>query len=119
MDQGRETKRAWAVKVGDRVIYRNGDDDILDNEKAEVICINAGDVQIRFENIKACSECGTFLLSLPRTQCPNCGEIEIGSDVHRVVLGSLSKEMTWWTEPEYLTIDKEWLREERLKELGL
>lgn len=98
------------MKIGDRVIYRNYEDDILDSEKAEVIRIDAGDIQIRFESIKICSECGIIA---NEENCPNCGEIEIDGAPSR------DSKMTWWAEPESLSLDKEWHRDERLKELGI
>ena len=99
------------MKIGDRVIYRNYDNDMLDSEKAEVIRIDAGDIQIRFERIKVCSECGIIA---KEENCPHCGEIEIE-------IGDPSSEpkMTWWADPESLALDKEWLRDEKLKELGI
>lgn len=94
------------MKVGDRVIYRNGVDDILDGEKATVIRIDAGDVQIRLESIKACSECGIIR---NEENCAHCVEIDPSRD----------SKMTWWVEPESLVIDLEWFRDEKLKEIGI
>ena len=98
------------MKIGDRVIYRNGDDDILDREKAEVIRLDVAGVKIRFESIKVCSQCGIIA---NEENCAHCGEIDIDGDPSR------DSKMTWWVDPESLVIDKEWLREQKLKELRI
>lgn len=80
------------MKVGDRVIYNK-------NIKATVIHIDSNTVnefiQIRFEQ-----EINAWTLE----------NMEPGTNLNDV---------TWWAEPEYLVLDAEWLREEKLKEIGI
>lgn len=78
------------MKAGDRVIYENHDILSPHVEKATIINIIDEDrIQIRLERINA------------------SGKAMAG------------EKMLWWTSAKNLVIDKEWLREEKLKELGI
>jgi len=90
------------MKIGDRVIYRNlkntspylcviGVDTgvLLASEKATVMRIDGRNILIRLESERP------------------------------LLLQILGKEMTFWAYNENLVIDKEWYREQKLKELGI
>ena len=77
------------MKIGDRVIYENLKNTkvLLTNEKATVMRIDGRNILIRLENERP------------------------------LLLEILGKEMTFWAYNENLVIDKEWYREQKLKEL--
>lgn len=78
------------MKIGDRVIYENHDIFSPHVEKATIIRIIDEDrIQIRLERINA------------------SGQAMAG------------EKMPWWCSAKNLAIDKEWLREQKLKELGI
>ena len=79
------------MKIGDRVIYKNLKNTkvLLANEKATVMRIDGRNILIRLENERP------------------------------LLLKILGKEMTFWAYNENLVIDKEWYREQKLKELGI
>lgn len=79
------------MKIGDRVIYENLKNTkvLLTNEKATVMRIDGRNILIRLENERP------------------------------LLLEILGKEMTFWAYNENLVIDKEWYREQKLKELGI
>ena len=79
------------MKIGDRVIYENLKNTkvLLTNEKATVMRIDGRYILIRLENERP------------------------------LLLEILGKEMTFWAYNENLVIDKEWYREQKLKELGI
>lgn len=79
------------MKIGDRVIYRNLKNTgvLLANEKATVMRIDGRNILIRLESERP------------------------------LLLQILGKEMTFWAYNENLVIDKEWYREQKLKELGI
>lgn len=79
------------MKIGDRVIYKNLKNTkvLPDNEKATVMRIDGRNILIRLENERP------------------------------LLLKILGKEMTFWAYNENLVIDKEWYREQKLKELGI
>ena len=79
------------MKIGDRVIYKNLKNTkvLLANEKATVMRIDGRNILIRLENERP------------------------------LLLEILGKEMTFWAYNENLVIDKEWYREQKLKELGI
>lgn len=79
------------MKIGDRVIYKNlKNTKVLQaNEKATVMRIDGRNILIRLENERP------------------------------LLLEILGKEMTFWAYNENLVIDKEWYREQKLKELGI
>ena len=87
----REYIRKRIMKIGDRVIYENLKNTkvLLTNEKATVMRIDGRNILIRLENERP------------------------------LLLEILGKEMTFWAYNENLVIDKEWYREQKLKELGI
>lgn len=74
--------------------------------------MKVGDKVIYNKNIKA-----TVILSFYEEEC-------FSNTVHEFIQIRFETEtnlngVTWWAEPESLTLDAEWLREEKLKELGI
>lgn len=88
------------MKIGDRVIYRN-----LKNTSNSVIGVDTG-VLLANEKATVMRIDGRNMLIRLESERP-------------LLLQILGKEMTFWAYNENLVIDKEWYREQKLKELGI
>ena len=88
------------MKIGDRVIYRN-----LKNTSNGVIGVDTG-VLLASEKATVMRIDGRNILIRLESERP-------------LLLEILGKEMTFWAYNENLVIDKEWYREQKLKELGI
>lgn len=88
------------MKIGDRVIYRN-----LKNTSNSVIGVDTG-VLLASEKATVMRIDGRNILIRLESERP-------------LLLQILGKEMTFWAYNENLVIDKEWYREQKLKELGI
>ena len=98
MAKGRETKRAWAVKVGDRVIYKYGG---LGRTYASIL----GSTKWQ-DGTKA------FVSNINMNGLPN-------GLPHQVRITQPDTTENLWCWSDEIEIDKEWYREEKIKELGL